>query len=362
MYEEVKNEKYWLEEYIDLLTDITNRSERQTMELYNLVGKDIFKLIKLEQRLQGNYQSYMPTTKEEYDHCMNLPFNENSYKYEELNSLEYLWYYSKYHLFYPFLDYENPNFDYQKFQKMIASKITVPNLLGMKTFFMTSKTNNVSYYLKIGTEFEKETLDPEVNETALKLLQQAVQEDYHYRYQIVTDDYSEEHSVLDVLDNLYFKKHSLIRVLDYNRIEDIPENKQFFRVDHVYEKGYFGASGLFVCPKDVEKDKEESMKAAAKLILSQLIYTRPLVIKEDQLLDSVKEAVKETLRKQYEENNEFKKDIEKLEKKINQEYQKWLSTAVLYNQKLEFDYPDKKLRIKDFVEKYGIDIIRYISV
>jgi translation elongation factor EF-Ts len=351
MNEEIQNERYWLEEYIDILTDVTNRSKKQTIELYNSLGKNIFKLIELEQRLISNYNLPIPTTKEEYDNCMKLSFNENSYRYNDLKSLEYLWYYSKYHLFYPFSDNQN-------FQKMIVSNIQVPTFLGHKAFHMTSKDNNVSYYLKIATESENMTLNEELNEFALKLLQQSVQNDYYYRYQIVTDEYDDDNLVINIIDDFCHKLKGEIRVEDYRRLESIPENNQFFRLDYMYPKNYFGVSALFSQEKDVDRTLAET---AGKLVIQQLISTRPLVIKEEQILNSVREGVQSYFHKSY--AKKYKDSPEKLAKIIEKEYNSWLDKAVLYRQKIEFDDPGYgKTSIQEYIEQNKINLVKYIAV
>lgn len=249
------------------------------------------------------------------------------------------------------------NFDHHKFQKQMISKIYAPELLGQKTFFMTSRDNTVSYFLKIGTSLESHTLQESVNTTALKLLQHAVAEDYHYRYQLVTS-ILEDDIVLEILDELSNEINGIVKIIQYQRIETIPENNQFFKYDYLYPKNYFGASGIFIREKEAP---EESFKEAAQLLLGQIIYTKPLVIKEEQLLDSVKEATKcHFIHKAVEKYGI--KDITVIRNYMDKNYNLWLSKSVLLNQKIEFDYPDRKLTVKQFMDQAGIGLVRYISV
>jgi hypothetical protein len=52
-------------EVLDKLSDLTNRSYGQTLFLYELLGNDLNKLVRLEQKLKNNCLSYCPDDKEE---------------------------------------------------------------------------------------------------------------------------------------------------------------------------------------------------------------------------------------------------------------------------------------------------------
>ena len=61
-----------LEDTIDHLTKITNRSRNQTIFLYNLLDKNFTKLMLLEQKLKNTFTFYVPDNKKEIDKILSL--------------------------------------------------------------------------------------------------------------------------------------------------------------------------------------------------------------------------------------------------------------------------------------------------
>ena len=70
---------------LDRLSDVTNRSYGQTVFLFELLDKDLKKLVLLEQKLLNNFLSYCPNDKEECEKVLALgdgsewAFSDNRY-------------------------------------------------------------------------------------------------------------------------------------------------------------------------------------------------------------------------------------------------------------------------------------------
>lgn len=59
-----------MNELLDKLSDISNRSLRQTEFLYDLLNKDFKKLVLLEQKIKNNHLSYCPGSKEDCEEVL----------------------------------------------------------------------------------------------------------------------------------------------------------------------------------------------------------------------------------------------------------------------------------------------------
>jgi len=58
--------------FLNRLTDVTNRSNGQTLFLLELLDNDVFKLMDLEEKLKNNHLRYCPENKEECETVLNM--------------------------------------------------------------------------------------------------------------------------------------------------------------------------------------------------------------------------------------------------------------------------------------------------
>ena len=66
--------------FLDKLTDVTNRSKRQTNFLLELLDNDVFKLMELEEKLKNNQLHYCPGTREECEKVFSMGKGSEWYK------------------------------------------------------------------------------------------------------------------------------------------------------------------------------------------------------------------------------------------------------------------------------------------
>jgi len=64
-------------EYLNRLTNVTNRSKGQTLFLLELLGYDVLKLLELEEKLQNNFLNYCPGDLKECEKVLNMDKGTN---------------------------------------------------------------------------------------------------------------------------------------------------------------------------------------------------------------------------------------------------------------------------------------------
>jgi len=59
-------------EFLNRLTNVTNRSTHQTLFLLELLDNNLFKLMELEEKIKNNFLFYCPSTKEECEKVLSM--------------------------------------------------------------------------------------------------------------------------------------------------------------------------------------------------------------------------------------------------------------------------------------------------
>lgn len=77
-------------ELLNLFTNLTNRHSNQTLFLFDLLGGDFIKLVKLEEKISKNFLSYCPGDREDCEKVLSMDFKYGN-NFEDSDGYDNLW-------------------------------------------------------------------------------------------------------------------------------------------------------------------------------------------------------------------------------------------------------------------------------
>lgn len=180
--------------------------------------------------------------------------------------------------------------------------------------------------------------------------------------EFLMSDYDDNNTFLDILDEFSLNNNTWLKVLNYKSMRSITGNNQFIKVDYLPKGNYYAASGIFT---KGGKDAELSAEEAGKLVLSHIVYERPLALREELLSPVIKQDILNTITKEEFaklKSNATDSAIKQCKKRIDKRYDAWLNKVILTRQKIAFDYPIRSLTIKEFMDEHYINLVKVIYV